>query len=99
MTEFLKRWPWYALVLAAYPLLYIAVTNPGQVDARDVMPVVAAGILAAALLVALLRPVLASWAMAGLGAAWLVLLFYLYGPVNEWWLDWVRSSLEQQDAV
>ena len=45
MRESLKRWPWYAAVLAAYPLLYIAVTNPGQVAAADVMPVVAAGIL------------------------------------------------------
>jgi hypothetical protein len=99
MIESLKRWPWYALVLAAYPLLYIAVTNPGQVESQDVLPVVAAGIAAAALLVVLLRPVLASWAMAGLGAAWLVLLFYLYGPVNEWWLDWVRSSLEQKAAM
>ena len=99
MIETLKRWPWYALVLAAYPLLYIAVTNPGQVESQDVLPVVAAGIVASALLVVLLRPVLGTWAAAGLGAGWLVLLFYLYGPVNEWWLDWVRSSLEQQAAV
>src|SRR5262245_53829397 len=99
MTDSLKRWPWYALVLAGYPLLYIAVTNPGQVESQDVLPVVAAGVAAAGLLVLLLRPVLGTWAAAGLGAAWLVLLFYLYGPVNEWWLDWVRSSLEQQAAV
>ena len=98
MNEPLKRWPWYALVLAAYPLLYIAVTNPGQVESQDVLPVVAAGIAAAGLLVVLLR-LLGSWAAAGLGAGWLVLLFYLYGPVNEWWLDWVRSGLEQQAAV
>jgi hypothetical protein len=99
MRESLKQWPWYALVLAAYPLLYIAVTNPGQVAAADVLPVVAAGIAAAALMVALLRPLVGNWATAGLGAAALVLLFYLYGPANEWWLDWVRSSLEQQAAV
>jgi hypothetical protein len=98
MRESLKRWPWYAVVLAAYPLFYIAVTNPGQVAAADVVPVVAAGILAAVLLVALVRPFIGSWAAAGLGAAWIILLFYLYGPANEWWLDWVRSSLEQQAA-
>ena len=98
MRDSLKRWPWYAAVLAAYPLLYIAVTNPGQVDAADVVPVVAAGILAAVLLVALVRPFVGNWAAAGLGAAWVILLFYLYGPVNEWWLDWVRSGLEQQAA-
>ena len=82
MRESLKRWPWYAAVLAAYPLLYIAVTNPGQVAAADVMPVVAAGILAAVGLVALVRPFVGNWAAAGLGAAWVILLFYLYGPVN-----------------
>ena len=98
MRESLKRWPWYAAVLAAYPLLYIAVTNPGQVAAADVMPVVTAGILAAVGLVALVRPFVGNWAAAGLGAAWVILLFYLYGPVNEWWLDWVRSGLEQQAA-
>ena len=98
MREFLQRRPWYAAVLAAYPLLYIAVTNPGQVAAADVVPVVAAGILAAALLVGLARTLVGNWAAAGLGAAWVILLFYLYGPVNEWWLDWVRSGLEQQAA-
>jgi len=98
MRDALKRWPWYAAVLAAYPLLYIAVTNPGQVEAADVVPVVAAGILAAVLLVALVRPFAGTWAAAGLGAAWVILLFYLYGPANEWWLDWVRSGLEQQAA-
>src|SRR5688572_22386333 len=98
MRESLKRWPWYAAVLAAYPLLYMAVTNPGQVAAADVMPVVAAGILAAAGLVALVRLFVGNWTAAGLGAAWVILLFYLYGPVNEWWLDWVRSGLEQQAA-
>jgi len=98
MREFLKRWPWYAAVLAAYPLLFIAVTNPGQVEAADVAPVVAAGILVAVGLVVLVRPFVGNWAAAGLGAGWVVLLFYLYGPVNEWWLDWVRSGLEQQAA-
>ena len=98
MREALKRWPWYALVLAVYPLLYIAVTNPGQVTAADVLPVVAAAIAAAASMAAMLRPLVGNWAAAGLGTATLVLLFYLYGPANEWWLDWVRSSLEQQAA-
>jgi hypothetical protein len=98
MPEFLKRWPWYALVLAAYPLLHIAVTNPGQVAAADVVPVVVAGVGLGALLVVLVRPVVGNWTAAGVGAAFVILLFYLYGPVNEWWLDWVRSSLEQRAA-
>ena len=98
MRDALKRWPWYAAVLAAYPMLHIAVTNPGQVEAADVLPVVAAGIAAAFVLVAILRPVMGNWTAAGLGAAWVALLFYLYAPVNEWWMDWVRSGLEQQAA-
>src|SRR5688500_19337542 len=98
MREFLKRWPWYAVVLAAYPLLHIAVTNPGQVTAADAVLVVMTGVVAAAALVALLRPFAVNWAAAGLGAACIILLFYLYGPANEWWLDWVRRSLEQKSA-
>lgn len=98
MREALNRWPWYAAVLAAYPMLHIAVTNPGQVEAADVLPVVAAGIAAAFALIAILRSVVGTWTAAGLGAAWVALLFYLYAPVNEWWMDWVRSGLEQQAA-
>ena len=98
MIDALKRWPWYAAVLAAYPMLHLAVTNPGQVEAGDVLPVVAAGIAAACALVVLLRPAMGTWTAAGLGAAWVALLFYLYAPVNEWWMDWVRASLEQRAA-
>jgi len=92
----MRRWPWYAAVFAAYPLLYIAVTNPGQVEPSSVAMVVVVGVLAALALLALLRPVVGSWAAAGLGTAVVVVLFYLYGPVNEWWLDWVRDGLEQR---
>jgi hypothetical protein len=85
-------------MFAAYPLLYIAVTNPGQVTAMDVVPVVIAGVAAALALVPLLRLFTGNWAAAGLAAAWVVLLFYLYGPVNAWWIDWVRDSLEDGGA-
>src|SRR5262245_872869 len=98
MRDALKRWPWYAAVLAAYPMLHVAVTNPGQVEAGDVLPVVAAGVAAAFGLVAVLRPVMGNWTAAGLGAAWVALLFYLYAPINEWWIDWVRAGLEQHAA-
>jgi len=42
MQHLRTRWPWYVAMFAAYPLLYIAVTNPGQVTAMDVVPVVIA---------------------------------------------------------
>ena len=98
MIEAIKRWPWYAAVLAVYPMLHLAVTNPGQVGAGDALPVVAVGIAAASVLVALLRPVMGTWTAAGVGATWVALLFYLYAPVNEWWMDWVRAALEQRAA-
>lgn len=94
----MTRWPWYAPVFAAYPLLYIAATNPGQVEGLTVMAFAATAVIGGCLLVVFLRPILGSWAMAGLGAAWVLLLFYAYGPVNEWWLDYVRTGLEQRRA-
>jgi hypothetical protein len=98
MRDAMTRWPWYAPVFAAYPLLYIAASNPGQVEGLMVMAFAAAAVIAAVLLVALLRPILGSWATAGLGAAWVLLLFYAYGPVNEWWLDFVRVGIEQRST-
>ncbi len=98
MREALRRWPWYAPVFAAYPLLYIAAANPGQVEAPMVAMAAVAAVLAAAALVVLLRFALGSLAAAGLGAAWILLLFFVYGPVNEWWLDFVRAGLEQRSA-
>ena len=98
MHHLRTRWPWYVAMFAAYPLLYIAVTNPGQVTALDVVPVVIAGIATALALVLLLRLFIGNWAAAGLAAAWVVLLFYLYGPVNAWWIDWVRDALEDRAA-
>lgn len=98
MLEAVKRWPWHAAVLGIYPMLHLVVTNPGQAETGDVLPVVAAAIAAACALVVLLRPVMGTWAVAGLGAAWVALLFYLYAPVNEWWMGWVRASLEQRAA-
>ena len=98
MQHLRTRWPWYVAMFAAYPLLYIAVTNPGQVAAMDVVPVVIAGVAAALALVLLLRLFIGNWAAVGLAAAWVVLLFYLYGPVNAWWIDWVRDALEDRAA-
>ena len=94
----MQRWPWYVPVFGVYPLLYIAASNPGQVQAGEVATVVAVGLLAAVAFVVLIRPLVGNWNAAGLGAAWVVLLFYLYGPVNEWWLDFLRESFEQRAA-
>jgi hypothetical protein len=94
----MTRWPWYAAVFAAYPLLYIAAANPGQVEAPTVALAAAAAAAAAGAAMLLLRWPLGSWGAAGLGAAWLAFLFFAYGPANEWWLDFVTAGVEQRAA-
>lgn len=79
----MARWPWYVLVFAVYPLFYIAAANPGQVEASAVVTVAAVAALAAVATIGLMRLPLPSWQAAGLGAAWLIVLFFAYGPVNE----------------
>ena len=82
MHDSLRRWPWFAIALAPYPLLYIAAANPGQVDAASLLPALAAAVAASLALLTLLRLLLGNWFQAGLGVAWLLLLFFSYGPVN-----------------
>lgn len=94
----MTRWPWYAAVFAAYPLLYIAAVNPGQVEAPTVALAATVALACAAAAVLLLRWPLGSWAAAGMGAAWLAFLFFAYGPANEWWLDFVTAGVEQRAA-
>ncbi|HEU0224245.1 MAG TPA: sulfatase-like hydrolase/transferase [Steroidobacteraceae bacterium] len=94
----MTRWPWYAAVFAAYPLLYIAAANPGQVETPTVALAAAAAAAMAASAMVLLRWLLGSWGAAGLGVAWLAFLFFAYGPVNEWWLDFVTAGVEQRAA-
>jgi hypothetical protein len=82
MAESPQRWPWFAIGFALYPLLYIAVANPGQVSASSlaVALVVAAG--ASGVMLVALRFLLGDWIRAGLGVAWFALLFFSYGPLN-----------------
>jgi hypothetical protein len=82
MPDGLQRWPWFAVGFALYPLLYIAVTNPGQVEASSLAVglIVAAG--ASVAILATLRCLLGDWTRAGLGVAWFALLFFSYGPLN-----------------
>ncbi len=90
-----KPWPWFAPLLGSYVPLHIAASNPGQVDAGEAAIVTGIALVVSGALVALVRPVLRNWSAAGLGAAWLILLFYGYGPVNVWWVDFANESLEQ----
>jgi len=98
MHDSMTRGPWYAPVFAAYPLLYIAAANPGQTEGATVALAVLAALACALAAILLLRWPLGSWPAAGLGAAWLAILFYAYGPVNEWWLDFLTAGVEQHAA-
>jgi len=82
MPDSLRRWPWFAVAFALYPLLYIAAANPGQVDAGSLVPALVAAAVSSAVLLTLLRWLLGTWLRAGLGVAWLLLLVFSYGPIN-----------------
>jgi hypothetical protein len=82
MADSTGRWPWYAIALALYPLLYIAAANPGQVDAGSLATVLAVAAAASLALLALMRLLLGDWLRAGLGVAWFLLLFFSYGSIN-----------------
>ena len=98
MHSALTRFPWFAPLLALYPLLYIAVTNPGQTESGSVAMIAVVAIATSFALLAILRGALSTWSRAGLGVTWLCLLFYAYGPVNGWWLESVLAGIEQEAA-
>jgi hypothetical protein len=82
MTDSIRRWPWFAIALALYPLVYIAAANPGQVEAGSLAPALAVSAALGLALLALLRWWFGDWPRAGLGVAWFLLLFFGYGPIN-----------------
>ncbi len=85
MRDSLKQWPWYASLLAVYPLLYIAAANPGQVDRASFVLALASAVAASGLLLVGLRALLGNWSRAGLGVAWFLALFFSYGPLDAWY--------------
>jgi hypothetical protein len=93
-----RTWPWYAPALGAYPPVFIAASNPGQVEMSTIVLIAAISATATVAVMAMLRPLLGSRDLIGIGAIWIVLLFYAYGPANEWWLDFVQGGLEQRSA-
>jgi hypothetical protein len=76
------RGPFFALLFAIYPVLYIAASNTGQASFATVLIAVTVTGGASALLLLLLRLVFASWSRAALGVAVIVLWFFTYGPVH-----------------
>lgn len=78
------QWPWFAIAIALYPVLHVAAANPGQVESSSLALVAGTALAAALACLALLRFAYGSWLRAALGTAWLVLLFFAYGPLNAW---------------
>ena len=74
--------PIFAPLLAIYPILHIAVSNPGQASLGTVTAALAAALGAVGLLLLLLRPPFGSWNRSALGVAVILLQFYTYGPVH-----------------
>jgi hypothetical protein len=74
--------PLFALLFAAYPVVFIAVSNPGQAAWSTVGAALAVAVLASGMLLTLLRFLLRSWNRAALGVTAIAFLFYAYGPVH-----------------
>jgi hypothetical protein len=74
--------PLFALLFAAYPVLFIAVSNPGQVARSTVATALGVSVMASALLLAAMRLALGTWSRAALAVAIVAFLFYAYGPTH-----------------
>jgi hypothetical protein len=80
--ESIMNGPLFAVLFALYPVLFIAVSNPGQVGWWTVGVALGSAALASLLLVAGMRFVFRSWRRAGVAAAAVVVLFFGYGPAH-----------------
>jgi hypothetical protein len=86
----------YVAIIAAYPVLHVAVENSDQVPLGTPLLAVLVSIAAAVLLMALLRTVSGSWDRAGAGVVVLALLFYTYGPAHTALETYILVQLERQ---
>jgi hypothetical protein len=79
-----SRWlpPAYLLVLAIYPVLYIAASNSGQVDARSIVMVASAAAIASIAIWAATCAAAATTRSAAVAAAFLVFAFFIYGAIG-----------------
>ncbi len=90
--------PLFVPLLAAYPVIFLAAGNPGQVTLGTAATVTAASVLAAVLAYALLRLMAASRLTAGYGVTLLIVMFFMYGQVSSW-LDTLVISLRLGDEA
>jgi hypothetical protein len=90
------RVPPFLPLLAAYPVIFLATSNPGQVSWSLVAGVTAVSIASALLLFFLLRPLARSPTSAGVGIALIILMFFTFGQVSSW-IDAYAISLRLGD--
>jgi hypothetical protein len=74
--------PLFAPLFAAYPLLFIAVSNPGQTAWSTVATALTVSLAVSLVLLVAQRIIFGSWIRAALGVTIVVFLFYAYGPAH-----------------
>ncbi len=87
--------PVFVVMFAAYPVLFIAVSNPGQAAPDAVLTALAIAVIASLLFLPASKFVLGSWNRAALVVAALTLLFFAYGPVHSAFEGSFLDSLAQ----
>ncbi len=93
-----KAIPIFVPLLAAYPVIFLAAGNPGQVTLGTAAAVTAASVLAAMAAYALLRLVSSSRLTAGYAVTLLIVMFFTYGQVSSW-IDSLVISLHLGDEA
>ncbi len=93
-----KAIPLFVPLLAAYPVLFLAAGNPGQVTLGTAAAVTAISVLAAVSAYALLRLMASSSLTAGYGVTLLIVMFFMYGQVSGW-IDSLVISLRLGDEA
>jgi len=84
MTRIIRRPPLFLLLIAAYPVVFLATANPGQVDWRVVLGIALASIFLTIMLFWLLSAISPSSTSAAVAAIIMVLMFFSYGQVASW---------------
>jgi len=84
MPKVIRRPPLFLPLLAAYPVIFLAVANPGQVDWRVVAGVALATIVLTLLLFWLLAAFARSSTSAAVAIIIVLLMFFSYGQLASW---------------
>lgn len=80
----------HPLLFALFPVFSLAASNTAAVSMREVWPTAAFCLGGAALLWALLRPVLGSWRKAGVLTSLVLVVFFSYAPVHAASQGWIN---------